>query len=80
MSERARLRWLCRRGTRELDLLLTRYLDELWPGESDEARAAFDRLLDLQDPDLYALLTGRGETVDPEMSRVVERIRTLADP
>lgn len=80
MSERARLRWLCRRGTRELDLLLTRYLDELWPEESDEARAAFDRLLDLQDPDLYALLTGRGETGDPEMSRVVERIRTLADP
>jgi len=78
MSEQARLRWLCRRGTRELDLLLMRFLDERWSDEPEDVRAAFGRLLELQDPDLYALLTGRAAATDPGIALVVERIRTLA--
>lgn len=78
MSERARLRWLCRRGTKELDLLLNRFLDHGWETASPETRRAFERLLELQDPDLYALLTGRSDTRDPALADVVERIRTTA--
>jgi len=76
--ERARLRWLCRRGTKELDLLLTRFLDQAWDEATPATRAAFARLLELQDPDLYALLTGRSAAPDPELADVVERIRAAA--
>lgn len=77
-SDEAHLRWLCRRGTKELDLLLSRYLDEAWADAPATTRDAFARLLELQDPDLYALLTGRTEAPDPELADVVERIRTHA--
>lgn len=78
MSERARLRWLCRRGTRELDLMLSRYLDHCWDGAPESERQAFERLLQMQDPELFALLTGRGEAPDQELADVVERIRAAA--
>jgi len=74
-NERARLAWLCRRGTKELDLLLTRFLNQAWDDASPSTRTAFARLLEFQDPDLYALLTRRCAAPDPELADVVERIR-----
>ena len=76
--EEARLRWLCRRGMKELDVLLERYLETGHPEAPPAARAAFARALELQDPELYALLSGRTATDDPELADVVERIRAGA--
>lgn len=75
MNEHARLRWLCRRGMKELDVLLSRYLEGPYATEPASARAAFARLLEHQDPELYALLTGRMVTEDPQIAEVIERIR-----
>jgi len=47
-----KLLWRCRRGTKELDLLLTRFVQEDYSVLEDEERAEFDLLLDAQDPDL----------------------------
>ncbi len=55
----ARLRWRCRRGMRELDVLLTRYLERTLAGTSPAERAAFVQLLELPDPDLFGYLVGR---------------------
>ena len=76
--EDARLRWLCRRGMKELDVLLERYLETGYPAAPPGARAAFARLLEYQDPELYALVSGRVVTDDPELADVVERIRAGA--
>lgn len=82
MDER-KLRWLCRRGMKELDVLLTRYLDARWPEAGERERAAFAQLLELQDPELWALLTesDRGARERAPLQRdledVVERIRNL---
>lgn len=54
----APLRWRCRRGMRELDVLLERYLSERFPGARTELRHAFVALLELPDPDLAGLLLG----------------------
>ena len=55
-----RLCWRCRRGTRELDLLLSRYLENDYDRARPEERAAFEKLLELPDPELYRLLiTGK---------------------
>ncbi len=75
MSDAARLRWLCRRGTKELDLLLGRFLEHAHADASPAVQRAFERLLECQDPELYALLSGRMHTDDPELADVVERIR-----
>jgi antitoxin CptB len=46
------LRWRCRRGMRELDLLLSRWLDCGWAVADAGRRAAFLRLLEEPDPQL----------------------------
>jgi antitoxin CptB len=40
------LRWRCRRGTRELDRLVSWWLTERWENADGEARAAFANMLE----------------------------------
>ncbi len=78
MDERLRrLRWRCRRGMRELDLLLMRYMDEVYPQASASEQAAFETLLSLQDPQIVALLSGRSRCDDAGLNALVERLLAL---
>lgn len=54
MNELAKLRWQCRRGSRELDLLLNNYLETRYPVADDEEKARFVELLKLDDDELMA--------------------------
>ncbi|MDZ7748952.1 MAG: succinate dehydrogenase assembly factor 2 [Halofilum sp. (in: g-proteobacteria)] len=78
VSERSRLRWLCRRGMKELDELLGRFLEADYEAAPAATRAGFERLLELPDPELYALLTGRAAAEDPQLADAVSRIRQRA--
>lgn len=68
------LRWRCRRGMRELDVLLLRYLDEAFPLASAADRQAFEQLLSWQDPDIVDLLAGRVTTEDSGLRHVVKQL------
>jgi antitoxin CptB len=70
-----RLRWRCRRGMRELDIVLVRYLETDYPAATAPERAAFRDLLEWQDPELNALLLGQLEPRGEALVRVVERLR-----
>jgi len=75
LAERARLAWRCRRGTRELDLLLQRWLQQGYAAASAPQRALFERLLELPDPQLVDyLLAGSVPTV-PAWAELIEAIR-----
>ena len=80
MSELSRLRWLCRRGMKELDLVLTRYLENHYPNACDNEQAGFRRLLELQDPELYKLILGKQTTDDSDMAEIVRIIHKEAQP
>jgi antitoxin CptB len=56
--QQGQLRWRCRRGMKELDILLERYLERRWDSAPPEERAAFERLLEVQDPQIYAYCLG----------------------
>jgi antitoxin CptB len=73
--ERARLRWRCRRGMKELDLLLLRFLEQEYPAASAPERAAFTSILDLQDPEIFGYLVGRAVPSDEYIRHVIARIR-----
>ncbi|MGA9422030.1 MAG: succinate dehydrogenase assembly factor 2 [Rhodanobacteraceae bacterium] len=75
MSDSSRLRWRCRRGTRELDVLLGWWLDERYPMADSAAREDFAALLDAPDPDLWDWLIGRGEPENPRLGALVDEIR-----
>ncbi len=74
MSELSRLRWLCRRGMKELDVVLARYLENHYAAASEPQQRAFRALLEKQDPDLYALLLGRDSSDDPVINAVISII------
>ena len=76
MAEHDRIRWRCRRGLLELDIILGRFLerelDALGPAEQD----AFKALLELSDNDLWDLVSGRSDPGDGPQGRLVSRLRS----
>ncbi|MEN8133142.1 MAG: succinate dehydrogenase assembly factor 2 [Pseudomonadota bacterium] len=76
MSDEARLEWRCRRGTLELDLLMSRYLKERYPTVEDKQQHAFQRLLEYSDDVLQDLLTGQVVAQDREVADVIKQIRS----
>ena len=64
------LRWRTRRGLRELDLMLQRYLSEHYPSASAADRQAFVKLLEQSDADILDWMLGRAEP-PPEMANVI---------
>jgi antitoxin CptB len=75
-TELNRLRWRCRRGLLENDLILARYLEARGSMISAEEVVALDRLLDLPDDELWDLIAGRSEAGDPELRPVVAQLRS----
>ena len=70
----SRLRWRCRRGMRELDVLLLRYLYREFPAAAPSAQSAFERLLSAQDPEILDLLAGRLVVDDAALNEVIQRL------
>ena len=74
---RKRLEWRCRRGMKELDLLLLRYLRGRYPNAATDERSAFADFLELPDPDIARyLIAGHA----PEDSRFAALCRALSLP
>lgn len=70
-----RLHWQCRRGMRELDLLLQDFLERSYPSLDEDARRAFLALLECPDALLFDYLMGGMTPSDPALADVVRRIR-----
>ncbi|TFG87345.1 MAG: succinate dehydrogenase assembly factor 2 family protein [Chromatiales bacterium] len=73
-TQLSRLRWRCRRGMRELDVLLLRYLDREFPAATPSAQSAFERLLSAQDPEILDLLAGRLVVENAALNEVIQRL------
>ena len=76
-EQMGKLRWRCRRGMKELDLLTLGYLERYYPSASAEDQQAFAELLEVQDPLLMSYVVGRQTPADPAMARVIGFMRTL---
>ena len=73
-TEMARLRWRCRRGMKELDLLLLGYVEREFVAAAPAEQAAFRLLLSMPDPEILALLTGRSVTDDVHLAQIIESL------
>ena len=71
MAEIDRVRWQCRRGLLELDVVLNRFLERHFETLSAQQRAAFDRLLDYPDNDLWDFVTEKQPPPDAETARII---------
>ena len=75
MSELSRLRWLCRRGMKELDVVLSRYLESAYTQATKQEQQAFKDLLEMPDPDLFSLLVGRITAPDSTIDSLVNKLK-----
>jgi antitoxin CptB len=64
---------------RELDVLLQRYLDRRYACAPQEEQQAFEALLELPDPELFAYVVKREQPSDPHCANVVDRLSNPDD-
>ncbi len=75
--QESRIKWQCRRGMRELDELLMRYVDRRLGAASPDEKAAFEALLALPDPEIAGYLLRNLEPESAAIARVVRQILLL---
>lgn len=71
------LLWRCRRGMRELDMLLLRWLHARWRDSSAEGQNDFRELLACEDDQLWDWLLSRSRPAAKPLQQLVDEIRSL---
>lgn len=74
LMSKPKLRWACRRGMLELDILLSPFVEDGYDALSLEQKYVFEQLLASDDPDLFAWFMGHGKAADPAIQHLVETI------
>lgn len=70
----SRLRWACRRGMLELDVLFMPFVETGFDALSETQKLAFERLLTSDDPDLFAWFMGHQHCADAELAAMIKHI------
>lgn len=77
MNELSRYKLRCRRGMKELDFVLERYLVNHFPQADAEEIQRFNELLELQDPSLFGIIFQTEPTPEP-FQALADKIRALS--
>ena len=78
--EETRLRWQCRRGMLELDLMLEAFVENCYADLPDKSKRAFHQLLKCQDQFLLDYLMGQDVPTDKDVADVAQQVRNAAGP
>lgn len=76
MSEISHLKWRCRRGVKELDVVLTRYLEQSFESADESEKTIFRELLDIEDPILFGMLIHSEPVTHPVYEPLLEKLRS----
>jgi len=77
VAELDRIRWRCRRGLLELDLVLASFVRENLHKLAGSELETFSRLLEADDTDLWDWISGRTEPLDPTLAGMITRLRAV---
>jgi len=75
-----KLRWHCRRALLELDIVFQRFWAQTGDELDDATATTLERLLAMEDHDLWELVSGRSATDDAQVKELVEQLRRMAPP
>ncbi|MDR8524789.1 MULTISPECIES: FAD assembly factor SdhE [Shewanella] len=70
-----RVKWACRRGMLELDVLFQPFVEEHYESMSLQDKLIFTRLLECEDPELFAWFMGHEVCQDPDFAEMIIRVR-----
>lgn len=71
LRDKNRMRWACRRGMLELDVLFAPFVEEAYDDLDETQQRQFRRLLTCDDPDLFAWFMGHETCPDEELRSMV---------
>ncbi len=77
MSNQSRLLWRCRRGIREMDLLLEAFVSRIYPELDEDEKNRFESFLEETDPDILSWIMGRSEPDNPAYRIFVEQLQAI---
>jgi antitoxin CptB len=77
MKELERVRWRCRRGLLELDIVLGRFIAQHYAEMDNDQRVIFDELLDLPDTELWDQVSGQKEPAHAHQRVVLELLKQV---
>ncbi len=75
MKELDRVRWRCRRGMLELDIVLQRFVDKHYTQLNETELQQFDTLLNLPDNDLWDMITTRKKLGDKKLQPMLQLLQ-----
>ena len=72
--ELSKIRWRCRRGTKELDHLLLSYFEDHYQDANESERTSFKEMLSLQDNVLIAMFADPQHIDDKKLQQIIIQI------
>ncbi len=69
-----RLRWHCRRGIKEVEVLLVPFFENCYPDLSDADKQLFEKLLDQHDVDMFEWFTHRSKPEQEDLAHIVSMV------
>lgn len=76
----ARVRWACRRGMLELDVLFQPFVEAQYEALTDADKQTFIRLLECEDPELFAWFMGHEQCPDLQLANMIVKVRGRSLP
>ena len=75
-DKKARLLWRCRRGIKEMDIILQEFINISYDQLNDEDKNAFSKLLDEQDLDILNWIMGKDKPINDRLANIINIIKT----
>ena len=75
-KELDRIRWRCRRGLLELDIVLGCFVEQSYAELDEAGREVFDALLDMPDTELWDMIAGRAAPAE-DARALMDKIRAV---
>ena len=74
-KKKSRLLWRCRRGIKEMDIILQDFIYNSYDKLNNENKMAFSELLDEQDLDILNWIIGRDKPADDKLINIINIIK-----
>lgn len=73
-QDKPRIKWACRRGMLELDVIIMPFFEECFDTLSAQEQQDFVMLLECDDPDLFSWLMKHGRSDNPALAAMTDKI------
>jgi antitoxin CptB len=75
-EEKSRILWRCRRGIKEMDIVLQDFIKDSYDELNNENKSAFSKLLEEEDLDILNWILGKDKPEDATLIEIIKKIRS----